>query len=345
MNLLVATVMLLVVHFDAAAASGRLPPEGVPSLFGNLPELVLGDRDRGVVFGRVADLAIGPDGSLYVLDSGFAVVHRFGSSQEYLGSFGSSGEGPGEFTLPMSLAVDPNSGHVWIGNLHGRLCEYSADGTVIDDFRFSWPGNRPVHSVAVASSGDLYVASPNVLDHTMVHVFSQRGELLRSFGPTYASDEPGTDPFDEMTYARGFLDVRGQSIYYAQKNPLELRIYDLDGGLQKSIADPRFDVPYPPRVLQPDGTRIQRSLKGAWGIVALPTDGFVVSIVVPVNEKMPIGGSTVVLFDSAGAVIRKQELATPLFVAEADEEGALWAYDNQPYSRVMRFPPLKHEAH
>lgn len=337
MRMAVALLLLLFIHHDTSAQPQTLQSERPPSLFGVAPNIVLGDRDAGLVFGRISDIAVGPDGDIYVLDSGFSVVHHFRSPEEYVGTFGSTGGGPGEFTLPLSIAVDPSDGNVWVGNLHGRICEYTADGEAIDDIRFSWHGNRPVRSVAVGPDRLLYVSSANVLDQTMVHVFSQDGELLRSFGPTYAHGDPESDPYDEMAYAQGFLDLRDDRVYYAQKNPLEVRVYDLEGELVSTVGDPGFDVPYPPRILQPDGRRIQRSLKGAWGVVALPRSGFLVNIVIPVSKKPPIGGSIVVEFDDAGLVVRHQEFETTFFVAESTSDGSIWAYDNEPFSRVMRY--------
>ena len=344
MRLIQLILVALLVRGDASAGVEGLQSEHLPLLFGNSPEVVLGKRDEGLIFGRVSDIAVGPGGDIYVVDSGFAVVHHFRSPDEYVGAFGTTGEGPGEFTMPLSIAVDPNDGNVWIGNMHGRICEYTANGEVIDDIRFSWHGVRLVRSVAVAPGGELYVVSPNVLDNTMVHAFSQEGTLLRSFATTYAHEDPESDPYDEMTYAQGFLDVRGDRVFYVQKNPLEVRLYDLEGASLQTIRDPGFGVPYPPKVLQPDGRRIKHSLEGAWGIVALPRSGFLLNIVIPRSDELPVGSSIVVEFDDSGSVVRQEEFQTPLFVAESAPDGAIWAYDNQPFSRVFRFPGSESSA-
>ncbi len=340
-SLVVASVIIGILTFGPVQAQA-LPPD-VPTLFGRHADLVIGERDAGVVFGNATDIAIGRVGRVYVLDGGFGRVLFFSSEGVLLGDFGSRGEGPGEFTIPMSMGTDPSNGDVWIGNLGGRLCRYSADGEVIDDIRFSWPGSRPVRSIRIDENGLIYIACANVLDQTMIQVFTRNGELVRSFGDTFAIHRPETDTADELSYAVGFLDLRGDTILYTQKNPYEIRIYDLDGALQHTIGAGGQGVPYPPSVVQDDGRRIQRSLKGSWGIVATPHGEFFNNIVVPVSGDVP-GHSVIERYNPAGELVETEVHTTPLFVRTVDRQNRVWALDNEPYARVMRYPPGSSES-
>lgn len=63
------------------------------------------DGDAAYVFALVGDIAFGPDGSVYVLDAGNAVVRVYDASGRHVRSFGRSGEGPGEFRFPTRLAL------------------------------------------------------------------------------------------------------------------------------------------------------------------------------------------------------------------------------------------------
>jgi len=171
----------------------------------------------------------------------------------------------------------------------------------------------------------------------MIHVFRKNGELVRSFGDTFARDRPETDTEDELAYATGFLDVRDSTVFYSQKNPYEIRQYDLSGNVRYTIRDSGQDVPYPPPVRMPDGRRKKRSLKGSWGIMALPDGAFMNNIVIPMSEHGP-PGSIIEHYNSSGDLVLHEEHSTLLFVRAVDGEGRVWALDNQPYARMMRYP-------
>jgi DNA-binding beta-propeller fold protein YncE len=68
---------------------------------------VLGRRGEAASeFNLPADAAIGPDGSLWVLDAGNFRVQSFDAQGRFLRMFGSVGNGLGQFARPRGLAVD-----------------------------------------------------------------------------------------------------------------------------------------------------------------------------------------------------------------------------------------------
>ncbi len=339
LHLVVASVLCTVLAGDSVGGATR--EMSGPNLFGRPPMLMVGDSDEGVVFGDATDIALGVGGRVYILDGGFSKVHMLSADGDYRGSFGTVGEGPSEFTLPLCITTDRKTGDVWVGNLGGRLSHFSDDGEPIDDIRFSWPGPRPVRSIHFDESGNIYVACANVMGQTMIHVFGLDHSLVRSFGDTFAVGSPETDTYDEFSYAVGFLDVRGGVIYYTQKNPYEIRLYSLRGELLDSIGDSGQGVPYPPPVRQANGTRVQRSLMGSWGIVALAGGGWLNNIVVPVSADFPVGGSITEIYDEEGIIVRQESHRSPVFVRVQDSDGHLWAVDNEPYARVMKYPMIE----
>ena len=58
-------------------------------------------------FNHPRDVAVAPDGEIYVSDGyGNSVVHRFSASGEHMTTWGRPGSGPGEFTTPHAIWVD-----------------------------------------------------------------------------------------------------------------------------------------------------------------------------------------------------------------------------------------------
>lgn len=99
--LLAAALVALGASPRQLPAADRLIEEGFEELF------VIGREagtDHELLFGLV-DVAFAPDGELYVLEERNHRVLVFGPEGAFLRSFAREGQGPGEFQLPMTLAV------------------------------------------------------------------------------------------------------------------------------------------------------------------------------------------------------------------------------------------------
>ena len=80
------------------------------------------------VLGRVSDLTVGPDGSVYVVDQLSNAVHVLDPAGQLARTFGREGAGPGELNRPSGiLFVGDTLAVVETGNL--RLQLFTADGT------------------------------------------------------------------------------------------------------------------------------------------------------------------------------------------------------------------------
>jgi len=78
------------------------PAQGVQPLA--LRELWrVGGEDEDVIFGRITDLQMHPDGSLYVLDNQLCQVVVISADGEHLRDISREGDGPGELRQPMGL--------------------------------------------------------------------------------------------------------------------------------------------------------------------------------------------------------------------------------------------------
>lgn len=80
--------------------------------------------------GSIADLEVGEDGSVYVLDGLERTVRVFASDGTPLRAFGRRGQGPGELEQPVALAWSPD-GRLWVADpATGRFTAFDVTGEV-----------------------------------------------------------------------------------------------------------------------------------------------------------------------------------------------------------------------
>jgi DNA-binding beta-propeller fold protein YncE len=105
-------------------------------------------------FNRPTNLAVAPNGDLYVSDGyGNSRVHRFSATGKLIASWGEPGTGPGEFMLPHGIAVDP-SGDVFVSDRESdRIQVFNRDGKYLREIT---DVQRPTQ--VVIARGRMYVS-------------------------------------------------------------------------------------------------------------------------------------------------------------------------------------------
>jgi sugar lactone lactonase YvrE len=90
----------------------------------------IGERHRpGRPFAHPSAVAFGPDGTLYVADGyGASRIHRFDPAGTLLGSWGSPGNSPGQFTTPHGLWVLADGRVLVADRENDRVQAFSATG-------------------------------------------------------------------------------------------------------------------------------------------------------------------------------------------------------------------------
>lgn len=82
-------------------------------------------------FNLPKDLEVGPDGNLYVVDSGNFKVQVFSQEGEFIKSFGSLGTGYGQLARPKGLAIDP-AGNIYVADASfGNFQIFNTDGELL----------------------------------------------------------------------------------------------------------------------------------------------------------------------------------------------------------------------
>jgi hypothetical protein len=102
-----------------------------------VPEVAIGEAegDDPYLFGQPTAMVLDPAGHIHVLDRQAREVRTFASDGRHLRSFGSPGQGPGEFTSPDGMRLLPDGRLVIRDQQGARFSIFEPDGTFID----SWP--------------------------------------------------------------------------------------------------------------------------------------------------------------------------------------------------------------
>ncbi len=92
-------------------------------------------KRRGGPFNLPTNLALGPNGEMYISDGyGNAAVHKFSPDGKLLLSWGEPGSKPGQFNLPHGIGVD-SQGVVFVADReNSRLQLFSPDGKFLEEW-------------------------------------------------------------------------------------------------------------------------------------------------------------------------------------------------------------------
>jgi peptidylamidoglycolate lyase len=139
------------------------------------------------------DVAVAPDGSLYVSD-GYrnSRVIKFSADGNYITSWGSYGKGPGDFDVPHSIAID-SEGRIYVADRgNARLQIFDSNGKFLTEWKSRSLG-RP-WAVRISPTGGLFIIDGGDQaefwpDRARILKLDSGGRILASFG-SYG-DAPG----------------------------------------------------------------------------------------------------------------------------------------------------------
>lgn len=145
-------------------------------------ELSIGVADGAeeYIFGEIADVALGKDGSLFVFDRQVPVVRHYDASGKFLRSFGRAGSGPGEYRSASGIATMPDGRLLVWDTGNWRINAYSANGDVLT--QWTTPSGMSGGGTAQYSRAIFVDTSGMVTTRKAIHDFrnfSQRTFWLR----------------------------------------------------------------------------------------------------------------------------------------------------------------------
>lgn len=147
-------------------------------------ELVATWNGNGVPSGkfeRPMDIAVAPDGDIYLTSGTTRIVH-LRATGEFKGEWGKAGKGPGEFSNAFAVAVAPD-GSVFVSDYDlDRIQRFTPEGKFLMEFGSSGAGPGQLNSpagIAVDSAGSIYVA--DFYNHR-IQKFAPNGAFVQKIG-------------------------------------------------------------------------------------------------------------------------------------------------------------------
>jgi sugar lactone lactonase YvrE len=129
-------------------------------------------------------IAIGPDDSIYVVDSGNNRIVKFSPDGQVLASWGSGGSGNGQFTGLSSVAVDAANNKVYVADpINSRIQVFDSNGKFLNKWSVpEWGQAMGYEDLAVDSqTGRLYASSAHM---STILIFDLQGNRLGTLTPT-----------------------------------------------------------------------------------------------------------------------------------------------------------------
>ncbi len=153
-------------------------------------------RFSGEPFNRPTDVAIAPDGSLFISDGyGNARVHHYSAEGEWLHSWGEPGIAPGQFMVPHNIAIDAEE-RLYVADREAhRVQVFDGEGTLLD----VWHDIHRPCDLTLGPDGLVYIGELNGVGlmegaHGVGHrisIYNRSGELQARFGDPEEGDEIG----------------------------------------------------------------------------------------------------------------------------------------------------------
>lgn len=171
------------------------------------------------------DFALGPDGSLLIVDAGLTEVIRIDTAGSVVWRRGREGWRPGEFVLPYRVGFDGTAIHVL--DMSGQLISrFTTEGQFISRYRLPFQFLQ-IDALVPFADGHLAVSgvadTPPPVGERAVHWFDADHEHVQSHGAL----PPARDPRKGARWGAGALIRDGDGLMYTRRLPYEIWRFDL----------------------------------------------------------------------------------------------------------------------
>jgi len=204
------------------------------------PSNWIGTYGEGVIT-QPTGIAVGPDGSSYVVSTWTNRVDKFSKAGTHLLGWGGVGGGPGQFQGPTGIAIAP-SGEVYVVDTNSsRIQRFTSGGVYVGEFGSAGAGpgqfSSP-HALAIDAAGNVYVA--DTYNHR-VQKFTAGGAYVSQWGTQGAGDGQLNLPYGIAVDAKGDVYVGDTYNHRVQKFTGMGTYLDQWGGLGSGAG--QFEFP------------------------------------------------------------------------------------------------------
>ncbi len=225
---------------DVVVVKNPKEPLYGPEAFSLEEDLAIGgDEAEDYLFATITSIAVDDEGTIFVLDRRDRNVKVFSGDGELITTFGRRGQGPGEFSSPVSISLT-SRGEVMVLDLMRRLEYFKPNGEHIRSL--STASLRPA-AACPDSAGNLFVyliVSEDENPRYELRKVDGNFELLFAIE---SSPLPGQESFDPFFPVVRWAPLSGDRVVCGHAVEYELRIHDASGRVERKIRLDTDPVP------------------------------------------------------------------------------------------------------
>lgn len=196
------------------------------------------DVDR--IFGRISDLLVDSEGSIYIADSQSSTIKKFDKTGKYIKTFGRLGSGPGEYGMLGDMSIF-NDTIVVFDQASIKRVKFNTDGEFLGFKRFDTDA-KPMFMEQMNKEQNLALKmAPNMIDGIVyftveVQMYDSKYNEIFSINKRSMeidTNNPQINPTDIFTPVC-FSD---KNIFTAEvdENLFKYKVYDLSGKLEQTV--------------------------------------------------------------------------------------------------------------
>ena len=177
----------------------------------------------GAGFRGHVDLALGPDGLIYVLNRGWEFrpdgvrVTMLNINEEFLGEFGSYGDAEGQFVWPSSIACDSKLNAYVSDDWLNRISIFDKDGTFLDKWGVPGTGDGQLNKpgrIRLDGNDNMYLVDSG---NHRIQKFTKDGKFLAKWGSEGSGDGQFNHPWGLNIDSKGDVYVADWMNHRIQK--------------------------------------------------------------------------------------------------------------------------------
>ena len=167
-------------------------------------------------------IALDKDGNVYLTDEWLNRISIFTRDGDWIGKWGTPGDGDGEINGPSGLAFDNDDNLFLVDSLNNRIQKFTKEGKFLAKWGETGTGDGEFNmpwGIEIDRNGDVYVADWR---NDRVQKFTPEGEFLMKFGASGTGDGEFNRPNNVAVDKDGI-------IYVTDWGNDRLQVFDADG--------------------------------------------------------------------------------------------------------------------